>query len=335
MILTPLYRLDSRILIGLIEDHQTDYVKDSLLVQIVLESKEIHDRAWSGQKLLKFGFYHAIPKADRVKLMQNISDVFGPALISQIENLLLKPNRESIDSLIWVPERLKNKSFNTYLSKLDEFKSELINIPTSDFDKKFDKLSDLIFNNLCLVAGKSKYRIVEIEFYFNNNNKENSGKSHIDPYIHGDNQQLTNGRWYFNGFGIDITFGQNPKIFGGILIRGIKLLGESTKYISGPSNVFKEILNNIGDAFSNNGFYLSDLDIKEKLEIEIPIKTVRVGLSKNPEDTDNFIEKNYRYIIELNSLHNFNGRSKLVQQLLKNSVISKEKAKEVLGYNLK
>ena len=117
MILTPLYRLDSRILIGLIEDHQTDYVKDSLLVQIVLESKEIHDRAWSGQKLLKFGFYHAIPKADRVKLMQNISDVFGPALISQIENLLLKPNRESIDSLIWVPERLNHSTMRFNLDK--------------------------------------------------------------------------------------------------------------------------------------------------------------------------------------------------------------------------
>ena len=107
MSLIPLYQFEGIMLVGLEEDHIEKIVQDSLLVQIDIKNKSIHSRSWSGQKLLKFGYYHSIPNERRLKFLSEIKEEIGKDLILAAENLLINPSQESIDSLIWVPERLK------------------------------------------------------------------------------------------------------------------------------------------------------------------------------------------------------------------------------------
>jgi hypothetical protein len=198
-------------------------------------------------------------------------------------------------------------------------------------EEKFSTLAHYLMNNLCLVVADQSYRIIELEIYYHDS------KKHPDPYVHCDKKQLVAGKWYFNGAGLDITFGDyEKKIYGGILIRGIRKLGENPYYISGPSNVLKEIFSNIGDIFSCKGsIYLRELnqDIIQAIETE-PIQAVRIGLKKKEEDVENYAEKKYRYLVELNLQHKFKDKEKVVRQLLADNKITKEKAKEIMGYNI-
>jgi hypothetical protein len=198
-------------------------------------------------------------------------------------------------------------------------------------EEKFSTLAHYLMNNLCLVVADQSYRIIELEIYYHDS------KKHPDPYVHCDKKQLDAGKWYFNGAGLDITFGDyEKKIYGGILIRGIRKLGENPYYISGPSNVLKEIFSNIGDIFSCKGsIYLRELnqDIFQAIETE-PIQAVRIGLKKKEEDVENYAEKKYRYLVELNLQHKFKDKEKVVRQLLADNKITKEKAKEIMGYNI-
>ncbi len=90
---------------------------------------------------------------------------------------------------------------------------------------RFDKIAHSIMNYLCLVIGKQQYKIVECEIYYYD--KDN----HPDPYVHKSPEQLQPCSWYFNGFGLDITFGdKNKNIYAGLLIRGIRPIHE-VRYI--------------------------------------------------------------------------------------------------------
>lgn len=198
-------------------------------------------------------------------------------------------------------------------------------------DDKFSALTYYLMNYLCLVVADQPYRIIELEIYYHD--KDN----HPDPYVHCSYEQLFAGKWYFNGAGLDITFGDyEKKIYGGILIRGIMKFGENPRYISGPSNVLKEIFSNIGNILTGKGgIYLRELN-KEKFQAREtkPIQAVRIGLTKKKEDTENYAEKKYRYLIELNLHHKFKDKEKVVLQLLADNKISKEQAKEIMGYNI-
>jgi hypothetical protein len=91
------------------------------------------------------------------------------------------------------------------------------------------------------------YRIKELEVYYHD-------KTITRPLRSLFIEQLFAGKWYFNGAGLDITFGDyEKKIYGGILIRGIMKFGENPRYISGPSNVLKEIFSNIGNIVTGKG----------------------------------------------------------------------------------
>src|SRR5690606_22878610 len=126
------------------------------------------------------------------------------------------------------------------------------------------------------------------------------------------------------------------KIYGGLLIRGIMKFGENPRYISGPSNVLKEIFSNIGNIVTGEGsICLRELnkEIIQAIETE-PIQAVRIGLTKKKEDTENYDEKKYRYLVELNLQHKFKDKEKVVRQLLADNKITKEQAKEIMGYNI-
>jgi len=198
-------------------------------------------------------------------------------------------------------------------------------------DDKFSALTHYLMNYLCLVVVGQPYRITELEIYYHD--KDN----HPDPYVHCSPEQLFAGNWYFNGAGLDITFGDfEKKIYGGILIRGIMKFGKKKRYISGPSNVLKEIFSAIGNIVTGKGgICLRELN-KEVIQAieEEPIHAVRIGLTKKNEDTENYAEKKYRYLVEVNLQHKFKDKEKVVRQLLADNKISKEQAKEIMGYNI-
>jgi hypothetical protein len=110
MNIIPLYRVSSLILVGLDIDFPTETVEDSLVVKIDIKNKKIEYQPWSGQKMLKFGSYDVIPVSERKSLTDQINAALGKNMIIEIIDMLLHPNEESINSLVWIPERLRNKN---------------------------------------------------------------------------------------------------------------------------------------------------------------------------------------------------------------------------------
>ena len=197
--------------------------------------------------------------------------------------------------------QFEGKKEELHLSSLSEFWYELNDgFQFKTLEDKFDSLAYYLMNYLYLAVSDQLYRITELEIYYHD--KEN----HPDPYVHCSEEQLSAGNWYFNGMGLDITFGNKEKeIYGGILIRGIMKFGEKPKYINGPSNVLKEIFSNIGNILSERSqIYIGEIEkeVAESIEME-PIKSVRIGLTKKNDDTENYAEKNYRYLVDINLQH--------------------------------
>lgn len=242
-------------------------------------------------------------KLKKVKFLDKYLSVFQPNVI----NVERSGNRLA--------------EFWTYLNGKHEFES---------LTQKFDAIANCLMNYLTLTVGENSYRIVETEIYYND------GKTHSDPYVHLAQEQGGVGNWYFNGFGLDVTFGDKEKgIYAGILIRGIKRIGENNQYISGPSNVLKEIFSNIGNVVSNNkNISLQEMN-KKILNETIPMKSTRIGLTKKASDKENYLEKYYRYLVELNFDHKFKDKEKVVKHLVESNHITREEAnKEILKYNL-
>ena len=187
-------------------------------------------------------------------------------------------------------------------------------------------------NRLCLTVAGQVYRITELEIYYHD--KDN----HPDPYVHCSPEQLFAGNWYFNGMGLDITFGDyEKKIYGGLLVRGIMKSGKNRRYISGPSNVLKEFFSAIGNVTDGkNGICLREWnpDNTETIVAE-PIQSVRIGLTKKKDDVDNYADKHYRYIVALNLQHKFKDKEKVVRQLVSDGTITPEQANEIMGFKIK
>ena len=128
MELIPLYQINNRVLVGLKEDHIQKTVNDSLVIEINLKTKKIHNGPWSGQKKLKFGYYIPIGENERKVFFKKITEVFSQNQIMEMEDLLLNPTKESIDSLIWVPKRLRNRKVNVAKEKRTDYKKIIENL---------------------------------------------------------------------------------------------------------------------------------------------------------------------------------------------------------------
>jgi hypothetical protein len=199
----------------------------------------------------------------------------------------------------------------------------------NSLEERFISLTNCLMNYLCLVVGNNAYRITECEIYYMDIEQQ-------DCYVHCGEQQMTAGKLYLNKVGgLDITFGNaNIPSWGGILIRGIRNL-TTNQYFNKITEIVSEIFNALGNVIIHkNGIYLREL-MPGQIEIKQPIQTSRVGLTKKEQDIDNYYEKPYRYIVELNPSHKFRGKEKIVKQLLSENKISNEDAKNILGYNVK
>jgi len=167
-------------------------------------------------------------------------------------------------------------------------------------------------NSYSLEINKKSHRLTELEYYF-------CGDKHMDTFTHQDALQESSGKWYFHktgkGYkggsykGLDITFGQ--KGFGGILIRAIEVLDDSSEtYIEGPCmcvnhilslNNKKEIVDFVEQKSFNlsvskkNRLYLRKNDTLPKLEV---VAGPRVGLTLKKTDGDRsyYIMKDYRFM---------------------------------------
>jgi len=226
--------------------------------------------------------------------------------------------------------RVEDEKDKHHFSQLDEFWNDLTGgYEFKTLEDKFDTLAGYLMNHLYLAVGAQSYRIIELEIYYHN------PKDHLDPYVHKAPEQLTAGRWYYNGMGVDITFGDKEKgIYGGILIRGIRTIDDNPQYIGGTINVLREIFNNLGDITNGDfGFCIKEA-IDDFEDAFSPVKSARIGLTKKKEDADNYIDKKYRYIAEVNLQHKFKGKERVVKQLLAEGAITPEDAYKIMGYNI-
>lgn len=109
MNIKPLYKSDSKVLVGLEEDFPELCVLDGLVMGIDLESKKILHPPWSGQKILMEGEYTPILVQQKNSYRQKIRKAFRKKKIAEIERQLRNPSGEAIDSLIWKAERFEKE----------------------------------------------------------------------------------------------------------------------------------------------------------------------------------------------------------------------------------
>jgi len=190
-------------------------------------------------------------------------------------------------------------------------------------DEYFYDAADVILNGVYLNVNKTKYRIIEIEFYL-------KCKGHNDPCTHGDPDQLLMHTFYFHKFktgtykagtfkGMDLTFGSvKEKAYFGILVRSILNI-KTGQIIEGPCNVVNKILSeyaceSIMDFTNGENLNIFDND---KNFIIVPTEKLirhkiaagpRIGLNK--EKYPDHWNKNYRFVINKEKIKK--GKTSLV-----------------------
>src|SRR4051812_18279823 len=130
---------------------------------------------------------------------------------------------------------------------LDIKKELMFKILKSDPCSSFSEIANDLFNDYVIQVNDNLYRLLEIEFYYNDS------KEHSDSYTHGHMCQNRSGYWYVHGSGIDITIG-NEQATGGILLRSIKKLSpagtdKKEQYFFGPLNVLTELVSGFNNCF--------------------------------------------------------------------------------------
>jgi len=106
MNIKPLYKSDSKIIVGLEDDFQELCVLDGLVMSIDLQDKKIVHPPWSGQKILMEGDYTPIMIHQKNDYRQKIKKSLKKKMIANIEKQLKYPPEEAVYSLIWKPDRL-------------------------------------------------------------------------------------------------------------------------------------------------------------------------------------------------------------------------------------
>lgn len=204
------------------------------------------------------------------------------------------------------------------------FDNELIN--SDSLEETFLNYADFLMNNVSLDIAGNRYRITECEVYYH------CPKTHPDPYVHKRPNQLEKGKWYFNDAGLDITFGEKEKgIFASYLIRGISPLDSMGIYVNGPLNVLREIFNQLGQVHSNNNSIKLSL-LPQKISKIKPIRVKRIGLFEKENDTLNFIEKPYRFIVDIVPEHKFKAKENALRELIAKGELTIGHARHALGY---
>ena len=105
------------------------------------------------------------------------------------------------------------------------------NSPVDSIQSTFSKIADILLFKSYIMTAKSNYRILELEFYFKNNN-------------HNDNVTIERtedaGMWWLHDYGVDLSFksDENKKFYGGILIRSIIPINDSSNQLNEKEPIF-------------------------------------------------------------------------------------------------
>lgn len=102
----PLYRRFNDVLLGLTEDYP-EVADDGLVVMVDLDKRKIVGQPFSGQRIIKHGYWDEIEENERQLVLKQVYESFGALRVNEIIDLLLNPPKESIQSLLWKPDRLK------------------------------------------------------------------------------------------------------------------------------------------------------------------------------------------------------------------------------------
>ena len=292
MNILPLYTCGSLILVGLETDFITLPVQDSLVVELDLKNHDIL-QPWSCQKKLKFGgFYETVPESERKNLIDKIIESFGNRIINELIDMLLYPQKESIKTLVWLPERLKkltnSEVYRTSKNRFTEFLLDENNI-----ENEFVRLADLILLEKNLKINNYLFWLTEIEFYY-------YCEVHQDAFTHQHNESAK--KWRFHNQGFDITL-RGDSGYGGILIRGVEHLDpniqETERYINGPRRVLFEIMRYLNPVDQPANIF--GLVTGQKRDLQV-FRTFRHGLN-TPDPTlkcdrpEFFKDANYRFIV--------------------------------------
>jgi len=214
-------------------------------------------------------------------------------------------------------EKLRKIKLNNFTKDISKDVCKLTPVTAPLF---FKKIANYLINEYVMTVIDYNFRIIDIEFYLHSSN-------HPDTFVQKHPDQSQHLKWYFRKAslkykegatkGINITFGNEDSVYGGILIRGIECL-ESGNIYEGPCNVVNKILKcaeqtSITDltaemhdgVFENNHILLEDLDgLKYEGcdEEEEELYAARL-LSKGPRilktsGTEEYLSKPYRYAVK-------------------------------------
>lgn len=179
-----------------------------------------------------------------------------------------------------------------------------------EYQIEFDRVAKDILNSYELRTPANSYLIREIEFYYYTEN-------HTDFYCHKNDRQLNNSTFYFHRFkdpekylrlkqkGIDITFGKQENIYGGILIRAIQDINSGNVY-TGIGKLTNRIIDEIGGTKEIQKLYDSNNSVFDKSSSLYLLnshnnglrifKKHRQGLNQKASDSDKFYLKSvYNY----------------------------------------
>lgn len=174
----------------------------------------------------------------------------------------------------------------------------MFTISPSNISASFNQIANELFNDYIIQVNKNFYRLLEIEFYYNDST------DHKDTYTHGHKWQKRSGYWYVHGSGIDIAIG-DEQAPGGVLLRSIEKLvpapdHKNERYVFGPLNVLTELIGGFNNCFDSvpNVFAIvlpADYSVNvPQVPPEEIIQCGRIGLSTKDE---NFKGSLYRYLI--------------------------------------
>jgi hypothetical protein len=180
-----------------------------------------------------------------------------------------------------------------FLNELEEFKK----IETEkDLQKYFEGLAITLFNQIDILAGKARYSLAEIEFYYQNGIFKDG--QYKDTYA----RTKSAGSLFWHLSGIDICFESKEKedYYGGILIRSI--IKEDGSLITGPMCCSDELLNSCVQSSSIEKPSIIPILVDKETELNIePLSTIRQGIEADRDGLE------FCFYIKRDSWTNYKG----------------------------
>ena len=162
------------------------------------------------------------------------------------------------------------------------------------------------------------YSFVDIEFYYYHK------KNHPDSYAKKIQHNRPKGEFEIHRYGVDISLGNQPDDFGGILIRG--LYDEMNEQVIPKAQVLKAVYNQ----FVQGDNYFGIVDKTTQWKDIFKTKRLNLGKAKNNEE-QKFSDARYRFLAkDKRVFKKYPDKEKLFRQ----SDLSAKEIEEILDYKL-